>query len=151
MAETYIRVGGQWKYLYRAVDRLGRTVDFLLTARRDCAAARSFLERAIDLHDVPKKVTIDKSGANTAAVNALVTDSGVAIELRQSKYLNNLVEQDHRAIKRRTRPMLGFKNFLCAAKIIAGIETMHMIREGQSAGPEGQVMSAAEMFYNLTF
>ena len=81
MDETYIRVGGQWRYLYRAVDRLGQTVDFLLTAKRDCAAARRFFERAIDLHDLPKKVTIDKSGANTAAVNALVADSGVAIEL----------------------------------------------------------------------
>ena len=81
----------------------------------------------------------------------MVADSGVTIGLRQSKYLNNLVEQDHRAIKRRTRPMLGFKNFHCAAKIIAGIETMHMIRKGQYAGPEGQVMSAAEQFHGLAF
>ena len=147
--ETYIKVGGQWKYLYRAVDKLGHTVDFLLTAKRDVAAARRFFERAIDLHDVPEKVTIDKSGANTAAVNGLVDDSGVAIELRQSKYLNNLVEQDHRAVKRRVRPMLGFKEFRSAAKIIAGIETMHMIRKGQMARPEGQVTSAAEQFYSL--
>ena len=151
MDETSIRIGGQWKYLYRAVDRLGQAVDFLLTARRDGAAARRFFERAIDLHDVPEKVTIDKSGVHTAAVHGLVADSGLTIELRQSKSLNNLVEQDHRAIKRRTRPMLGFKNFHCAAKIIAGIEIMHMIRKGQSAGPEGQVMSAAELFYNLAF
>ena len=75
----------------------------------------------------------------------------MSIELRQSKYLNNLIEQDHRAIKRRTRPMLGFKDFHCAAKIIAGIELMHMIRKGQWVGPEGQVMSAAELFYTLTF
>src|SRR5471030_2563706 len=151
MDETYIRVNGEWKYLYRAVDRLGHTVDFLLTARRDVAAARRFFERAIDLNDVPEKITIDKSGANTAAVRGLIDDSGIAIELRQSKYLNNLVEQDHRAIKRRTRPMLGFKDFHAAAKIIAGIETMHMIRKGQLAGPEGQVMSAAELFYSLAF
>lgn len=111
----------------------------------------AFFERAIDLHDVPEKITIDKSGANTAAVNGLIADSGVAIELRQSKYLNNLVEQDHRAIKRRTRPMLGFKDFWSAAKIIAGIETMHMIRKGQSACPEGQYTSAAEQFYSLAF
>ena len=130
MDETYIRVGGQWKYLYRAVDRLGQTVDFLLTARRDCAAARRFVERAMNLHDVPEKVTIDKSGANTAGVHGMVTDRGLAIELRQSKYLNSLVEQDHRAIKHRTRPILGFKDFHCAAKIIAGIETMHMICKG---------------------
>ena len=126
-------------------------MDFLLTARRDVAAARRFFTRAIDLNDVPEKITIDKSGANTAAVRGLIDDSGIAIELRQSKYLNNLVEQDHRAIKRRTRPMLGFKDFHAAAKIIAGIETMHMIRKSQLAGPEGQVMSAAEQFYSLAF
>jgi putative transposase len=93
--ETYIKVGGQWKYLYRAVDRLGQTVDFVLTAHRDEAAARRFFQRAIDRHDVPEKITIDKSGANTAAVHGLVADSGVAIELRQSKYLNNLIEVRH--------------------------------------------------------
>jgi len=75
----------------------------------------------------------------------------VSVELRQSKYLNNLIEQDHRAIKRRTRPMLGFKEFRCAAKIIAGIEVMHMIRKDQWAGSEGQVMSAAELFYSLAY
>ena len=131
MDETYIRVGGQWKYLYRTVDKLGHTVDFLLTAKRDHAAARRFFEQAIGLHDVPEKITIDKSGTNTAAVHSMVADSGVEIELRQSKYLNNLVEQDHRAVKRRTRPMLGFKDFPCTAKLIAGIETMHMIRKRQ--------------------
>jgi transposase-like protein len=85
MDETYIQVSGQWKYLYRAVDRLGQTVDFLLTARRDEAAARRFFERAISLHDLPEKITIDKSGANTAAVKGLIEDSGLHIELRQSK------------------------------------------------------------------
>jgi transposase-like protein len=147
--ETYVKVGGQWKYLYRAVDKLGHTVDFLLTAKRDLAAARRFFHRAIDLHDMPEKLTIDKSGANTAAVHGLIDDSGVTIELRQSKYLNNLIEQDHRAVKRRTRPMLGFKDFRSAAKIIAGIETSHMIRKGQLACPEGPVMSAANQFYSL--
>ena len=71
MDETYIKVAGQWKYLYRAVDRAGDTVDFLLTARRDTAAARHFLERAINLHGRPEKITIDKSGANTAAIELL--------------------------------------------------------------------------------
>jgi len=147
--ETYVCVGGQWKYLYRAVDRLGQTVDFLLTAHRDLAAARRFFEQAIELHGVPEKITIDKSGANTAAVRSLVADSGVQIELRQSKYLNNLVEQDHRAIKRRTRPMLGFKTFWSAAKLISGIETMHMIKKGQLRCPAGLVASAADGFYSL--
>jgi transposase-like protein len=146
MDETYIKVSGQWKYLYRAVDRLGHTVDFLLTAKRDHAAARRFFEKAIGLHDVPEKITIDKSGANTAAVHSMIADSGVEITLRQSKYLNNLVEQDHRAIKRRTRPMLGFKNFHCATKIISGVETMHMIKKGQLDYLAGQVTSAAQQF-----
>jgi len=147
--ETYILVGGQWKYLYRAVDKLGDTVDFLLTARRDLAAARRFFERAINQHGAPEKITIDKSGANTAAVHSMVADSGLAIELRQSKYLNNLVEQDHRAIKRRTRPMLGFKGFHSATKLIAGIETMHMIKKGQLRCHQGIVVSDAARFYSL--
>ena len=147
--ETYVRVGGQWKYLYRAVDKLGQTVDFLLSAHRDEAAARRFFERAIDLHDVPEKITIDKSGANTAAVRGLIADSGAAVELRQSKYLNNLVEQDHRAIKRRTRPMPGFKSFRSAVKIIAGIETMHMVKKGQLGCPGSLAITDADHFYSL--
>ena len=111
MDETYIKVSGKWKYLYRAVDRDGGTVDFLLTAKRDLAAARRFLERAINLHDVPEKITIDKSGANTAAIESVKANACVDIVMRQNKYLNNIVEQDHRAIKRITRPMLGFKSF----------------------------------------
>ncbi|MFM7532143.1 MAG: IS6 family transposase [Rubrivivax sp.] len=147
--ETYVLVGGQWKYLYRAVDKLGQTVDFLLCAHRDVAAARRFFECAIDLHDVPVSVTIDKSGANMAAVRSLAADSGAAIELRQSKYLNNIVEQDHRAIKRRTRPMMGFKSFRSASKIIAGIETMHMVKKGQLRCPGGLAFSPADYFYSL--
>lgn len=135
MDETYVLVGGQWKYLYRAVDKLGQTVDFLLTAQRGASSS------AIDLHDVPASITIDKSGANTAAVRGLVAESGAAIELRQSKYLNNVGEQDHRAIKRRTRPMMGFKSFLSATKIIVGIETMHM--KGQLGCPGGLAFSPA--------
>ena len=147
--ETYIQVGGQWKYLYRAVDKLGYTVDFLLTARRDVAAARRFFERAIDLHDVPEKITIDKSGANTAAIESVKTDARVDILMRQNKYLNNIVEQDHRAVKRVTGPMLGFESFWSARILIAGIETMHMIKKGQMDCPGGQTMSAANQFYSL--
>jgi len=124
-------------------------VDFLLTARRDLAAARRFFERTIERHDVPDKITIDKSGANTATVQSLVADTGLSIELRQSKYLNNLVEQDYRAIKRRVRPMLGFAAFHTAAKIIAGIETMHMIKKGQLACHQGLAVSDADRFYSL--
>jgi hypothetical protein len=102
-----------------------------------------------DLHDVPEKITIDKSGANIAAVRGLIADGGVDIELRQCKYLNNIVEQDHRAIKRRTRPMMGFKSFGSAVKIIAGIETMHMVKKGQLGCPGGLAFSAADYFYSL--
>ena len=151
MDETYIKVGGEWKYLYRAVDRAGATIDFLLRAHRDYAAARRFFERAIDLHGVPEKITIDKSGANTAAIEGMRADSGADIGLRQSKYLNNIVEQDHRAIKRIVRPMLGFKSFHCASILIAGIETMHMIKKGQLDRPTAQASTAASQFCSLAF
>jgi putative transposase len=149
MDETYIKVRGCWKYLYRAVDRDGATVDFLLTACRDEAAARRFLERAINRHGEPDKITIDKSGANTAAINSYNAEHKASIEMRQCKYLNNIVEQDHRAIKRVTRPMLGFKSFWCARILLAGIETMHMICKRQ-LGP-GSTASAAEQFYSLAY
>ena len=126
-------------------------MDFLLRAHRDEAAARRFLERAIDLHGVPEKITIDKSGANTAAIVSVQADSGVTLELRQSKYLNNIVEQDHRAIKRIVRPMLGFKSFRSARILIAGIETLHMIRKGQLEPLKEQDSSAANQFYSLAF
>ena len=127
------------------------TVDFLLTAYRDRAAARRFLEQAIDLHDLPQKITIDKSGANTAAIASVIADTGVPIQLRQSKYLNNLVEQEHRFIKRMIRPKLGFKSFRGASIVLAGIETKHLIRKGQLRRTQGQATSAANQFYSLAF
>ena len=129
--ETYVKVKGAWKYLYRAVDKAGATVDFLLTAKRDRKAALRFLRKAIRHNGTPEKITIDKSGANTAAIESHNTETKAGIEMRQIKYLNNIVEQDHRAIKRQTRPMLGFKSFWSAAVTLAGIEIMHMIRKGQ--------------------
>ena len=101
MDETYIRVRGEWKYLYRAVDKAGNTIDFLLRAHRDKVAARRYFEKAIDQNGEPETVTIDKSGSNLAALQALNAERGAPIRIRQ-KNLNNVVEQDHRAIKRRT-------------------------------------------------
>jgi putative transposase len=148
MDETYLKVKGEWKYLYRAVDKAGDTVDFLLRAHRDKAAARRFFERAIEQNGVPEKVTIDKSGSNVAALEAINAGRRKRIFVRQVKYLNNIVEQDHRAIKRRTRPMLGFKNFRCACILLSGIELMHMIRKGQMKdGGRGQ--TPAQHFYSL--
>src|SRR5450631_3633562 len=149
MDETYVKVAGQWKYLYRAVDRDGSTVDFLLTAKRDKAAARRFLERAIGLHGVPEKIAIGKSGANTAVIESIKDDSGCDIQLRQIKYLNNAMEQDHRAIKRVIRPMLEFEIFRCARIILDTIETMHMIKKGQLECPENEVASAASQCHSL--
>ena len=138
MDETYIKVMGVWKYLYRAVDKNRKTVDFLLTAKRDMAAAKRFFDKAMAANANPDKIAMDKSGANKAAIDAFQADRGVPIGVpivvRQVKYLNNIVEQDHRAIKRMTRPMLNFKSLHAARSVLAGIELMHMIRKGQFAG-----------------
>ena len=131
LEETYVKVNGCWKYLYRAGDKVVATVDFLLTAKRDCKAALRFLRKAIGQNGAPEKITIDKSGANTAAIESYNAEHETDIELRRVKYLNSIVEQDHRAVKRVTRPMLGFKSFRSAAATLAGIELMHMIWKSQ--------------------
>jgi putative transposase len=151
MDETYIKVKGRWTYLYRAVDRDGQTLDFLLSERRDLAAARRFFKQAIGSNGVPDRVVIDKSGANLAGLQAdnvilKFTGGGRLIEIRQAKYLNNILEQDHRFIKRITGPMMGFKAFHLAAATIAGIEAAHMIRKGQI--PENNA-SAFQIFAGL--
>ena len=149
MDETYIKIKGQWKYLYRAVDKDGQTIDFPLTARRDKKAALRFFKKAVRQHGLPDKVTIDKSGANTAAIEALKGETGHEIEIRQIKYLNNLVEQDHRAVKRIVLPMMGFQTFRSARVTLQGIELMHMIKKGQMVAGDSQGLSAAEQFYSL--
>ena len=147
MDETYVRIKGVWKYLYRAVDKAGATVDFLLTAKRDRKAALRFLRKAIGQNGTPEKITIDKSGANTAAIESYNTDHEAGIEIRQVKYFNTIVEQDHRAVKRLARPMLGFKSFWSARVTLTGIELMHMIRKGQLR-TEGK-LCPAQAFYSL--
>ena len=149
MDETYIKVKGVWKYLYRAVDKEGKTVDFLLTARRDKAAALRFFEKAMKASGVPEKVTMDKSGANKAAIDEINARGETPVIVRQVKYLNNIVEQDHRAIKRVTRPMMNFKSFRAARNVLAGIELMHMIRKGQLLLQGGNERSFADQFYAL--
>ncbi|WP_138936649.1 IS6 family transposase [Roseovarius arcticus] len=136
MDETYIKVRGKWVYHYRTVDRDGQTLDFMLSERRDTAAARRFFKRAVGTNGVPDRIAIDKSGANLAGLQSLnlilkFTNAAKTIKIFQSNYLNNIVEQDHRFIKRITRPMLGFKAFHSAAATLAGIETAHMMRKGQ--------------------
>jgi transposase-like protein len=150
MDETYIKVKGQWRYLYRAVDKYGHTIDFLLTEHRDKDAALRFLQKAIRRNGVPETITIDGSDANEAAIKGYNEEHGTTIVIRQVKYLNNVVEQDHRAVKRVTRPMLGFKAFDTAQDTLVGIELMHMIKKRQmvvKAGEEG--LTTAELFYSL--
>ena len=153
MDETYIKVKGKWVYLYRAVDKEGDTIDFLLAKKRDKKAALKFFKKAINSSGLPDKVTIDKSGANTAALNrinlllALMCMYPYLLEIRRIKYLNNIVEQDHRAIKRITRPMTGFKSFAAAEATIAGIELHHMLKKGQNMSAGN--MPVFEQFYAL--
>jgi putative transposase len=147
--ETSVKIKGKWAYLYRAVDKEGHTIDFLLTPTRDRDAAEAFLHKAIRTQGLPEKVTIDKSGANTAAIKRYNKTHKTTIIIRHCKYLNNIVEQDHRAVKRLTRPMLGFKSFWAARCTIAGMEVMHAIRKGQLTTPENVHQTPAEQFYAL--
>jgi len=149
MDETYVKVKGEWRYLYRAVDKHGHTIDFLLTEHRDKEAALRFLKKAIRRNGLPETITIDGSDANEAAIKRYNQEHGTAITIRQVKYLHNVVEQDHRGVKRVTRPMLGFKAFEAAQATVVGIELMHMLRKGQLAGGSEQGLTAAERFYAL--
>jgi putative transposase len=147
--ETYVKIKGKSAYLYRAVDKEGHTIDFLLTPTRDRDAAEAFLRKAIRSQELPEKITIDKSGANTAAITHYNKTHKTAIVIRHSKYRNNIVEQDHCAVKRLVRPMLGFKSFWAARCTIAGIEVMHAIRKGQLATAGTRPRTPAAQFYAL--
>jgi putative transposase len=122
MDETDIKVKGVWKYLYRAVHKQGHSVDFLLTAKRDTAAAMRFSEKAMQDNVVPGTVSMDKSGANKAAIDKFSANRNIPITVRQVKHLDNIVEQDHRAVKRIAKPMPGFQSFQSARNVLAGIE-----------------------------
>ncbi|WP_170428430.1 IS6 family transposase [Ruegeria arenilitoris] len=136
MDETYIRVRGKWMYLYRAVDKAGNTLDFMLSERRNRPAAARFFAKALSSNEIPSKIVIDKSGANAAGireVNKILNRFGCPAKIQtvRSKYLNNLIEQDHRFIKRRVRHMCGFKSFRSASATLDGIEVANMIRKQQ--------------------
>lgn len=154
--ETYVKVKGVWLYLYRAVDKQGNTVDFMFTQKRDEQAARSFFVKAIGSNGIPEKVTMDKGGANKAGIDTiniqlvlLFIFGGVPIQImvRQVKYLNNIVEQDHRFVKKITKPMKGFKVFHSAEATLTGIELHHMLRKGQHK--QSHTETIFEQFYGL--
>ncbi|RDI53865.1 IS6 family transposase [Microvirga subterranea] len=139
--ETYIKVRGQWQYLYRAIDSNGDMVEFWLSERRNLAAAKRFLRKALKQHGRPEKIVIDGSQTNREAILACDTADRLQdrssrklkpIRVRQSAYLNNRIEQDHRAIKRMIRPMLGFKSVASARAVLGGIEMVHMMCKGQA-------------------
>ena len=150
MDETYIKVKGEWRYLYRAVDTDGHTIDFLLCKNRDKAAAERFFKKSIRSSRKPTKVTIDKSGSNCAALHQInqTLEPDQRIVIRQIKYLNNIIEQDHRFIKKIVRPMKGFKSFRSACATLAGIELHHMLRKGQYYVQKA-MMTVWEQFYSL--
>jgi IS6 family transposase len=133
--ETYIKVKGEDKYLYRAIDSTGHTIDFLLTAKRDTAAAKRFLRKAIAAsgNAMPRVMNVDKNPAYAAAVEALKGEGAIPgrVALRQCKYLNNVIEQDHRTVKKRVWLAKGYGSFQSAWRTIQGIETVHMIRKGR--------------------
>ncbi len=153
--ETYIKVKGKWKYLYRAVDSKGNTLDFLLTAHRDAQAAKRFLRKALKaVHtQEPRVINVDKNAAYPKAIDELKEKEELfeQVELRRNKYLNNIVEQDHRAIKRLVKLGMGFGSFNTARRTIKGYEIMNMMRKGQFLGvPKGAVKERV-LFLNQIF
>jgi transposase, IS6 family len=153
--ETYIKVKGVWTYLYRAVDSLGQTIDFLLSARRDAAAAKRFFRKALaQPHAVnPRTITVDKNPAYARAAKEMKRTGELwrFSRLRQCKYLNKIVEQDHRRIKRLVRPGLGFGSLPTTRRTLAGYEAMAMIRKGQVLNVGGRDMQAQTAFVDSLF
>lgn len=153
--ETYIKVRGQWRYLYRAIDSNGDTVEFWFSERRNLTAAKRFLRQALKRHGRPERIVIDGSQTNREAILSCDTTDRLQdrskrelkpIRIRQSAYLNNRIEQDHRAIKRRVRPMLGFQSMATARVILGGIELIHMMRKQQAKYACNRQPSLAEQF-----
>jgi transposase-like protein len=153
--ETYIKIRGRWMYLYRAIDSVGDTVEFHLGEHRDLRAAKRFLRKALMRHGRPERIVIDGSQTNREAIIACDGENRLRnrslrplkpIRIRQSQYLNNRIEQDHRRVKRRLRSMLGFKSFACAAIILSGVEMVHMMRKRQARYAFNPAPSLAEQF-----
>ncbi len=153
--ETYVKVRGQWRYLYRAIDSNGDTVEFWFSERCNLTAAKRFLRKALKRHGRPERIVIDGSQTNREAIVSCDTADRLQdqarrelkqIRIRQSAYLNNRIEQDHRAIKRRVQRMLGFKSEASARIILGGIEMVHMMRKGQARYACNSNLSLAEQF-----
>jgi IS6 family transposase len=153
--ETYIKVKGQEKYLYRAVDSAGQTIDFLLTAKRDASAAKRFFQKVFSLaaNPVPRVINVDKNPAYPAAIRVLKQEGMLPprVRLRQCKYLNNVIEQDHRLVKKRTWLAKGYNTFRSAWRTLEGIETVNMIRKGRVRWVAKQDVAAEARFIAKLF
>ncbi len=158
MDETYIKVRGQWRYLYLAINSNGDSVEFWFGERRNLTAAKRFLRKALKRQGRPERIVIDGSQTNREAILSCDSTDRLQdrsrrklkpIQIRQSAYLNNRIEQDHRAVKRRIRPMLGFKSTKSARVILGGIEMVHMMRKGQAKYACNRQPSLAEQFHLL--
>lgn len=153
--ETYIKVKGEWLYLYRAIDSNGDTVEFYFSKQRDLTAAKRFIRKALARYGRPVRITIDGSETNRIAIlqcdaENRLSQTGKPINIRSSKYMNNMIEQDHRRIKRRTRSMLGFKSETAAGITLAGIELIHMMRKQQGVFEYRNALSIKQQFEALT-
>ncbi|PGT61165.1 IS6 family transposase, partial [Bacillus cereus] len=151
--ETYVKVKGQWMYLYRAVDSDGNTIDFYFSKTRDHKAAKRFFKKALRSFHVskPRVITVDKKPAYPMAIEELKKEKKmlVGIQIRQAKYLSNIVEQDHRFIKKRVRSMLGLKSFRTAKSILSGIEVMHIIKKGPLTLKDKSVQNQVKFIHQL--
>ena len=156
--ETYIKVRGQWVYPYRAIDSNGDTVEFWFNERRNLTAAKRFLRKALKRHGRPERIVIDGSQTKREAIVSCDAESRLQdrsrrrlkpITIRQSQYLNSRIEQDHRAVKRRVRSMLGFKTADSARAILGGMELIHMLRKQQAKYACNRQLSLAEQFHLL--
>jgi len=153
--ETYIEVKGEWKYLYRAVDSEGNTLEFMLSAKTDARAAERFFRKALNAehNQTPRVINVDKNAAYPPAIDNLIAYQTLTktTELRPVKYLNNMVEQDHRFIKRLVKPGMGFASFNTARRTLRGYEAMNMIRKGQVQGVAKEHIRAQVEFVSQIF
>jgi len=153
--ETYVRVQGRWCYLYRAIDSAGSTIDFLLSARRDAHAAKRLFRKALNdpSHPQPRVINTDLAPIYTSAIPAIKKEGTLRLRCRHRpvQYLNNIIEQDHRAVKRRVNAKQGFREFQAARRTIQGYEAMHMIRKGQARWVSGNEVRRQNQFINRMF
>ena len=139
--ETYVKVSGGWMFLYRAVDERGRTVESYLSRTRDLAAAKAFFRKAMKHHGEPRSITLDAFKPSHSALHRMGMRNEFnfrwanPVKIRSCKYLNNIMEQDHRRIKSRVQPMLGFKKFYNARRVLIGVELLQKLSKGQYRVP----------------